>query len=66
MSDKSFKLGIEDFGNSTYELEYLGYQTKSTASDNQWQASHKSIINLGEASDGGLRAWLVVVASVHY
>jgi len=66
MSEKSFKLCIEDFGDSAIELEYLGWQTTSAASDNQSQDPHRSMINLGEAPDGGLRAWLVVVASVHY
>ena len=47
------------------ELGGYGWQITVTASDNEKQASHKSVIDLGEAPDGGLRAWLVVVASEH-
>ncbi|OAX38725.1 MFS general substrate transporter [Rhizopogon vinicolor AM-OR11-026] len=44
------------------ELGGYGWQITVTASDNEKKASHKSVIDLGEAPDGGLRAWLVVVA----
>ncbi|OJA17959.1 hypothetical protein AZE42_13947 [Rhizopogon vesiculosus] len=47
-----------------YLRNHLESQTKVTT-DDKGQASHEPGIDFGEASDGGLRAWLVAVWSIH-
>lgn len=68
MPEKS--LSIEAFAHPVFEdrddLYYQGSKTAEVAPDDQVRASQNLVvINLGEAPDGGLRAWLVIVASVY-
>jgi len=47
-------------------LSYRGSKTVEVVQDDKQQAPHQPAAkNLDEAPDGGLRAWLMVVASVH-
>jgi len=64
---------LEDIGSVSFEGPGLfreGWKTRAIDPDDQpipthEQALQKPAIHLGEAPDGGLRAWLVIVASVH-
>ena len=72
MSEKSLNIenlqGIEPVSEDGQVLSYERCNARATAPDDQEisneQASQKPTVHLGEAPDGGLRAWFVVVASV--
>ncbi|KAG0708017.1 MFS general substrate transporter [Suillus ampliporus] len=55
---------------ATEALSYNGCKARAAPPNDQEtpneQASEKSVIHLGEAPDGGLTAWLVIVASGHF
>ncbi|KAG1787917.1 MFS general substrate transporter [Suillus plorans] len=69
MSEKSLSIEVlQGIDSASEVLSYDGQKTREAVEPEilDEQLSQKHVTHLGEAPDGGLRAWLVVFARVHF